>query len=138
MGAEGAAKSIHDAHRKMIGQMIVRFKDRESRNNVYNKRFMLTEKSSNDVPELPTRLEGEGFDLYLNKSLTLDRSRLAKRICDSLKQINRRLPKERKIKFKMAGGNLFCENNFKSRYVQIRSWTDFEMIHPAAINNDQT
>ena len=138
MGAEDAAKSIDDAHRKMNGQMIVRFKDRESRNIVYDKRFTLTDKSSNDVPELPTRPEGEGYDMYVNESLTLDRSRLAKRVRDSLKQINRRLPKERKIKFKSAGGNLFCENNLKSRYVCIRTWTDFEMIHPTAIDNEQT
>jgi chromosome segregation ATPase len=137
MGAEDATKSIDDAHRKMNGQMIVRFKDRESRNIVYDKRFTLTDKSSNDVPELPTRPEGEGFDMYVNESLTLDRSRLAKRVRDSLKQINRRLPKERKIKFKTAGGNLFCENNLKSRYVRIRTWTDFEMIHPTAIDNEQ-
>jgi chromosome segregation ATPase len=50
MGAEDAAKSIDDAHRKMNRQMIVRFKDRESRNNVYDKRFMLTDKQVTMCP----------------------------------------------------------------------------------------
>ena len=81
IGADEEASSIDDAHRKMNGQIIVQFKDQEARNAVYDKRFQLTDKTSNNVPELPRRPESEGYDLYVNESLTLDQS---KRIQDSL------------------------------------------------------
>ena len=67
IGADEVVRSIDGAHRKMNGQMMVRFKERESRNIVYDKRFQLTEKTSNDIADLSRRPEGEGIDLYINE-----------------------------------------------------------------------
>ena len=109
--------SIDNAHCKMKSHMIVWFKDRESRNIVYGKRFQLTEKTSNELADLPRRSEGEGIDMYINESLTLNRSRLVKQIRDHLRQINRHLPKERKMKFKTAGGKKqICQNSVNDRF----------------------
>ena len=91
-GAYGEA-DIDMAHRKMAGGIIVRFHSRTVRNDVYDKRFNLQGKTSLDL--------GLGFtkknDLYLNESLTFDRSVL-------LKVYNKDLPKDDKLKVKTQQG----------------------------------
>ena len=98
-GAYGEA-DIDIAHRKMAGGIIVRFHSRTVRNDVYDKRFNLQGKTSLDL--------GLGFteknDLYLNESLTFDRSVLMKEVRDELKVYNKNLPKDDKLKVKTQQG----------------------------------
>ena len=61
IGSENGADAIDVAHRKMSGGIILRFKSRSQRDEVYLKRFNLVGKSSIDL-KLPT----PGNPIYIN------------------------------------------------------------------------
>ena len=99
-GAMHGEEAIDIAHRKAAGGFIVRFHSRSVRDEVYDRRFQLQGKSSLDL--------GKDFtvknDLYINESLTFDRSVLMKQVRDRLKEYNKDLPKDDRRKCKTALG----------------------------------
>ena len=98
VGVNESIDTIDIAHRKMAGGIIARFKTRTVRDEVYGKRFALVGKSSRSLGFT------EDFQLYINESLTFDRSQLMKFVRDEVKTFNLNLPKERKLKVKTLHG----------------------------------
>ena len=99
-GAMHGEDAIDIAHRKAAGGIIALFHSRSVRDEVYDRRFNLQGKSSLDL--------GKNFtvknDLYINESLTFDRSVLMKQVRDRLKEHNKNLPKDDRRKCKTAQG----------------------------------
>ena len=125
-GCATPSSAIDDAHRKMGGGLIARFKTREDRNEVYNRRFSLTGKTSAEIEGFE---QLEGNELYINESLTIDRSRLMKCVREKLKILNRGRSKEAKFKTKTTGGVIQCQG-VSGLYLKVTSIEDFDRIHP--------
>ena len=93
LGAKISLPDIEDAHRKRSGGVIVRMISRPARDELYkyadNPEFKpkLIALNSNSFPNWPTLERGK--KIFLNESLTEDRSRLAKICRDKLNIINR-------------------------------------------------
>ena len=125
VGSENDKSAIDVAHRKAGGGLIVKFKFREQRDEVYSKRFNLQGKTSLDLGfELPDK----GNDLYLNESLSFDRSKLMKGIRDKLKILNAGKSKETRIKAKTANGVVKVQSR-SGDYVPIHSMRHFENLY---------
>ena len=101
MGSENGKECVDVAHRKYAGGIIIKFKSREQRNEVYSKRFNLFGKTS---LQLGFELPEKGNSLYLNESLSFDRSCLMKDIRDRLKILNIGKTKETRIRAKTDNG----------------------------------
>ena len=125
IGSSNNASCIDDAHRKMGGGIIARFKSREERNEIYLKRFALVGKSSANIG-FPV----PGTDLYINESLTIDRSRVMKSIRDKLKVLNRGvINKDDRIKVKSSGGVVQVQN-LGGKFIKVSSLNDFDRMYP--------
>ena len=131
IGSTNTISAIDDAHRKMGGGLIARFKSREERNEVYNLRFNLTGRTCDELEGFE-HLAEQGSELYINESLTMDRSRLLKLIREKLKVLNRGVVKEAKIKVKTEGGIIKCQN-IGGLYIKMSSMADFDRLHPNQI-----
>ena len=125
-GSASTGADIDDAHRKMGGGLIARYKTREARNEVYNRRFNLTGKTSAEIEEFKHL---EGNDIYANESLTIDRSRLMKCVREKLKILNRGKPKAIKIKTKTVGGVIQVQT-VSGLFLKVQSMYDFDRMHP--------
>ena len=125
IGSENDKTAIDVAHRKMAGGIIARFKSREQRNEVYLKRFNLVGKTSLDLGfELPTK----GNDIYINESLSFDRSKLMKDIRDKLKILNVGKGKDDRIKAKTQGGVIKVQNR-SGLYLPVTSMKQFNTMY---------
>ena len=129
IGSENGADAIDVAHRKMSGGIILRFKSRSQRDEVYLKRFSLVGKSSLD---LGFRTPTPGNPIYLNESLSFDRARLMKSIRDNLKIINAGKNKEERIKVKSANGRILVQNQ-AGNFICVNKIEQFNALHPNAI-----
>ena len=125
-GSKNKIDAIDDAHRKMGGGIIARFKSREQRNEVYERRFALNDHTS---AELPGFENVTSESLYMNESLTFDRSKLMKNVRDKLKILNRGIPKAQWFKSKTEGGFIKVQN-VGGNYIKILSMDDFDRLHP--------
>ena len=125
-GSANDVTAIDNAHRKMGGGLIARFKTREQRNEVYSKRFSLTDRTSK---ELPGYEDAVGNDLYINESLTTDRSRLMACVRAKLKFLNAGVPKLARTKCKTSGGVVQVQN-VGGNYLKVTSMNDFDRMHP--------
>ena len=86
----------------------MKFKSRCQRDEVYLKRFNLVGKTSLDLGfNLPTN----GNLIYLNESLSFDRSKLMKEIRDKLRGMNDGRAKDMRIKAKSSGGVILVQTN---------------------------
>ena len=111
----------------MLGDIIAPFKTRTQRDEVYHKRFTLKGITSCD---LGFRLPAKGNTIFINESLTFERSKLMAEVCRKLKYVNERRYNDSKLRSKSSGGGLriMKENRV---YVAITSLDDFHKIHPA-------
>ena len=125
-GSTNNVTAIDDAHRKMGGGLIARFKTREQRNEVYSRRFNLTDRTSK---ELPGYEEAVGNDIYINESLTTDRSQLMACVRAKLKFLNAGVPKLARTKCKTSGGVIQVQNT-GGNYLKVTSMSDFDRMHP--------
>ena len=125
IGSENGASAVDVAHRKMSGGIIVKFRSRCQRDEVYLKRFNLVGKTSLDLGfNLPTK----GNFIYINESLSFDRARLMKEIRDKLRVINNGRAKELRIKSKTSGGVILVQNK-SGNFVRISSIRQFNILH---------
>ena len=122
-GATQRAAAIDIAHRKYAGGLIVRFHSRTDRDQVYDKRFQLKGKSSLNMDMDFV----EKNDLYINESLTFDRSVLMKIVRDEVKVYNQGKPKEQKLKVKTVGGYIKVTDK-RGKYQRINSKDDLLAI----------
>ena len=126
IGSESGAEAIDVAHRKMQGGMIVKFKSRSQRDEVYFKRFNLVGKTSKDLGFVQPE---NGNDIYINESLTFKRSKLMKDIRDRLKIVNVGKSKVDRAKVKTASGRILVENR-AGNYRKVSSILDFNSMYP--------
>ena len=123
-GSESAADTVDVAHRKASGGMIVCFKHRTARDEVYAKRFGLQGKSSRDLGFLqPTR----GNFIYINESLTFDRSVLMKKVRDCLADENEGKMKDENIKIRTRSGKIKVQDTNKN-YKFVNNMDDLENL----------
>ena len=127
---EDDKNSIDDAHRKMGGGIIVKFKSRTDAMNVYSRRFKLKGQSS-------AALDGfaaiPGQDLYINESLTLDRSRLRAQVSQKLKTLNIGVEKNDRIKLSTSDGVVTFTNR-AGKWIKCRKMSDFDAVYPNDLN----
>ena len=126
IGSENDVSAVDVAHRKYAGGIIIKFKSRDQRNEVYLKRFNLVGKTSLNLGfELPEK----GNDLYLNESLSFDRSRLMKDIRDRLKILNAGKDKDSRIKAKTSNGVIQVQNSW-GKFIKISKMQQFNILYP--------
>ena len=125
-GSTNTVEAIDDAHRKMGGGIIARFKSREQRNEVYERCFVLNGHTSAELLGFEN-ITSES--LYMNVSLIFYRSKLMKCVRDKLKILNRGVPKGQMIKSKTEGGFIKVQN-VGGNYIKILSMDDFDRLHP--------
>ena len=126
IGSENDAKAIDVAHRKASGAMIVRFKSREQRDQVYLKRFNLIGKTSAELGfDLPT----PGNPIYINENLSFERARLMKAMRDRVKVLNEGVSKDDRIKLKSEQGKLKVHNR-AGKFVKVSKIEQFNAIYP--------
>ena len=82
MGSQNDDSAIDVAHRKMAGSIIARFNTRSQRDEVYKKRFALKDISSID---LGLAVPAKGNPIYVNESLTFERSKIMADVRKKLK-----------------------------------------------------
>ena len=122
--------SIDDAHRKMGGGIIVKFKSRTDAMNLYSRRFQLKGQTSaalDGFAALP------GQDLYINESLTLDRSRLRAQVSQKLKTLNIGVEKNDRIKLSTSDGVVTFTNR-AGKWIKCRKLSDFDAVYPNDFN----
>ena len=122
---EDASKSIDDAHRKMGGGMIVKFNTRTDAQKMFALRFNLRGKTSAELDgydHLP------GNDLYINESLTIDRSRLRAQVSQKVKIFNQGREKDDRIKLSSSDGVVSFTNRH-GKWTKCRSMADFDMVY---------
>ena len=125
MGSENGVEAVDVAHRKFAGGYIVKFKSRCQRDEVYSKRFNLTGKTSLDLGFInPT----DGNPIYVNESLSFDRSKLMKEIRDRLKILNVGKNKDNRIKAKTENGVIKVHNR-AGDYVKVTSMRQFNTMY---------
>ena len=126
IGSENGKDCVDVAHRKFAGGIIIKFKSRCQRNEVFSKRFNLFGKSSRDLGfDLPEK----GNALYLNESLSFDRSRLMKDIRDRLKLLNIGKSKETRIRAKTDNGVIKVQDR-AGNYQKISKMIHFNALYP--------
>jgi len=126
IGSENGKECVDVAHRKYAGGIIIKFKSREQRNEVYSKRFNLFGKTSR---ELGFDLPEKGNPLYLNESLSFDRSCLMKDIRDRLKILNIGKSKETRIRAKTDNGVIKVQDR-AGNYQKISKMIHFNVLYP--------
>ena len=125
IGSENGIDAIDVAHRKLVGGIIARFRSRCQRDEVYLKRFNLIGKSSKD---LGFQLPVNGNFIYINESLSFDRSKLMKAIRDKLKIVNEGKGKDVRVKAKTAGGSILVQNH-AGNFVRINLMKQFDNMY---------
>ena len=124
-----ASNSIDDAHRKMGGGMIVKFNTRTDAQKLFALRFNLRGKTS---AELDGYAHLPGNDLYINESLTIDRSRLRAQVSQKVKIFNQDREKDDRIKLSSSDGVVSFTNRH-GKWVKCRSMADFDMVYANTI-----
>ena len=126
MGSENGVECVDVAHRKRAGGIIIKFKTRDQRNEVFLKRFNLVGKTSLD---LGFKLPSKGNPIYVNESLTFDRSSLMKDIRDRLKIINEGKSKDDRVKAKTSSGVIKVQDR-SGDFVPISKFSQFNYLYP--------
>ena len=114
------------AHRKMNGGIIMRFKSRTARDEVYARRFQLKGITSHDFG---FALPQKGNFIFVNESLSHDRSILMQQIRLRLKVINERIPKDDRFKLSSNNGKIRAMDAQK-QWKTVTSIQEFERLHP--------
>ena len=103
MGSQNDDSALDVAHRKMAGSIIACFNMRAQRDEVYEKRFALKDVSSID---LEFAVPVKGNPIYVNESLTFERSKIMADVRKKLKLLNEGRDKTTRFKSKSSGGRL--------------------------------
>ena len=127
IGSENNVDAIDVAHRKMSGAIIAHFRIRIQRDEVFDKRFALKGITSLD---LGFRLPAKGNIIFINESLTFERSKLMAEVRKKQKIVNEGRDKDNKLRSKSAGRRLRIMKENRE-YVTITSIDEFHRIHPA-------
>ena len=127
IGSENGLNAIDVAHRKMSGAIIARFKTRTQRDEVFDKRFALKGITSLD---LGFRLPTKGNNIFINESLTFERSKVMADIRRKLKIVNEGRGKDNILRSKSAGGRLRIMKENRE-YVAVSSLEEFYKYHPS-------
>ena len=122
-GCVSTAASIDVAHRKMNGEMIVKFKSKDERNEVYDHRFQLQGKTSKNLGFSVSKL------LFINENLTIDRGQLLHEVREHMNVLNEGKSKEEAHRVKTVRGIIKVMNNSK-KYIPINTFSDVERMHP--------
>ena len=99
IGSENNIKAIDVAHRKMSGSIITRFKTCTQCDEVYIKRFAIKGITSCD---LGFQIPAKGNTIFINESLTSERSKLMVEVRWKLKYLNEGRDKEIKLRSKSS------------------------------------
>ena len=89
-------------------------------------RFNLTDRTSKELPGYENAV---GNDLYINESLTTDRSRLMACVRAKLKFLNAGVPKLERTKCKTSGAVVQVQNT-GGNYLKVTSINYFDRMHP--------
>ena len=132
VGSTMPHESLDIAHRKMNGGIIMRFKSRAARDEVYARRFNLKGKTSHDFGfDLPQK----GNFIFVNESLSHDRSLLMQQIRLRLKVINEGIPKDDRFKLSSNNGKIRAMDSQK-QWKTVTTIQQFERLHPGNHNQD--
>ena len=104
-GYNDALATIDLAHRKMNKSIICLFKERSLARKAYAVRFNLKGKTSENIPGFE---DIQGNELYINESLTFDRSIIRAQMAAKCKILNHGKPKDQWIKVSTSDGELKC------------------------------
>ena len=126
MGSQNTVSAIDVAHRKMAGSIIARFNTRAQRDEVYEKRFALKDITSID---LGFNVPVKGNPIYVNESLTFERSKIMAEIRKKLRLLNEGRDKSTRLKSKSSVGRLLVMKTNRE-YAPITSLEDFHKLHP--------
>ena len=122
-GCASTVSSIDVAHRKMNGEMMVKFKTREERDEVYDHRFALKGKTSKDLGFGVSKL------LFINENLTIDRGQVLHEVRAYMKGVNEGKGKDDCYRVKTVKGIIKVMNTFR-KYIAVNSIRDVERMHP--------
>ena len=118
IGSPHGIETVDVAHRKKSGALIVRFTTRTVRDDVYQRRFNLKGSKARDIEGF----QGEN-NIYINESLTFERSRTMKDIRDRIKIID---PHRRQYTLRSDNGRIKLLTDGRSYF--INSMADFEKL----------
>ena len=126
VGATSSPDSLDIAHRKFNGGIIMRFTTRSARDEVFDKRFNLKGISS---VHFGFAQPAKGNPIFVNESLSHDRSILMQQIRIKLKLINQERAKEDRFKMHSANGRVRVMDQ-QREWRTVSSLMDFERLHP--------
>ena len=122
-GCETPLSAVDVAHRKFNGEMIVKFKSREDRNEVYDHRFNLKGKTSKNLGFSASNL------LFINENLTIERGQLMHDVRAYMKDINEGKGKDDSFRIKTTKGIVKVMNKYRN-YIPVNNMSVVERIHP--------
>ena len=129
VGATSSTEALDIAHRKFNGGIIMRFKTRAARDEVYDKRFNLKSVTSIDFGFAhPIK----GNLIFLNESLSHDRSILMQQIRIKMKLINQERSKEDRFKMHSVNGRVRVMDQQKE-WRTVTSTAEFDRLHPSGL-----
>ena len=123
VGSHSPLGLIDVAHRKMNGEMIVKFRAKEERNEFYERRFELQGKTSKDLGFTESKL------LFINENLTVDRGQLLHDVRNYMKPLNVGKGKDDAFKIKTVRGIVKVMNKYRN-YIAIHSMNELVVMHP--------
>ena len=123
VGSVTPPEAIDVAHRKMNGEMIVKFRTRHERDEVYDCRFALAGKTSLNLGFRNKRY------LYFNENLSIEKGQLMHDVRAYMKSINEGKSKETYYKIKTENGKIKVMNTFR-KYIVIHGMDVLAGIHP--------
>ena len=128
VGSTSPDTCLDIAHRKMNGGIIIRFKTRTDRNEVYDRRFKLKGVTSIKFGFInPIK----GNPIFLNESLSHDRSILLASIRRRMKHVNDELDKDERFKIHTSNGKIRMMDRFRN-WQNVTSIKDLVRLHPEA------
>ena len=126
MGAEVGEEAIDICHRKIGGSIIILFRNRTARDEVYSKRMNLKGYTTKDL-DIP--VPAKGNRLYMNESLTFGRAKLMADIRSRMKLVNADKDKDTMYKVSTGQGKIYVMD--KNREFQvIWSLNELARYHP--------
>ena len=105
--------------------MIVKFRSKDERNELYDHRFQLQGKTSKDLGFSVSKL------LFINENLTIDRGHLLHEVREHVKVINQGKGKDDAFRVKTVQGIIKVMNTSKN-YIPINTFSDVERMHPSS------
>ena len=123
VGSTTPPEAIDVAHRKFNREMIVKFRTRHERDEVYDKRFALGGKTSLNLGFRTKKL------LFFNENLSIEKGQLLHEVREYMKPINEGRNKETYFKIKTVNGFIKVMNAAR-KYMPINDMNELERMHP--------